>query len=173
MDNKPRSTQEILSKVFENKSGKLKGTSLHSTQDYFNAVYDEEKDALRVVVDGGGGGSGSNISIDGETITKNSQDEIQTAAVRETNANNAVKIWVGTYEQYVAQNKEQSDDICYILDDVVEDMEIPVFIQVDDALSSSSTNPVQNKVITQAIANKADKASTDELEEVTSWQVVE
>ena len=46
------STQEILKRCFDNKTGKLKSSSgTYTAQDYFNAVYDSEKDALRISLD--------------------------------------------------------------------------------------------------------------------------
>lgn len=47
------SAQEILKRCFQNKSGKLKTSfGTYTVQDYFNAVYDEKNDSLRVSVDG-------------------------------------------------------------------------------------------------------------------------
>lgn len=48
------STQTIFQQVFQNASGKLKGSLGHyTTQDYLNAVFDNSKDALRISVEGG------------------------------------------------------------------------------------------------------------------------
>lgn len=47
------SSQEILKRCFQNNTGKLKATGgTYTTQDYFNAVYDNEKDSLRISIDG-------------------------------------------------------------------------------------------------------------------------
>lgn len=47
------SSQEILKRCFQNKTGKLKATSgTYTAQDYFNAVYDSENDSLRISIDG-------------------------------------------------------------------------------------------------------------------------
>lgn len=40
---------------------------------------------------------------------------------------------------------------------------------VDDAMSETSTNPVQNRVITDALADKADDDRVDELESKLQW----
>lgn len=44
--------QYVLSKCFRNKTNRLSANNLYSVQDYFNAVYDEENDALRICFDG-------------------------------------------------------------------------------------------------------------------------
>lgn len=48
--------QEILRRCFENKTNTIKAKSWGSTQDYFNAVYDENEDAIRVNFAGTGAG---------------------------------------------------------------------------------------------------------------------
>jgi len=45
-------TQDIFNKVFQNQSGTLLAGNYYSTQDYLNAVYDTEKNALRIKLDG-------------------------------------------------------------------------------------------------------------------------
>lgn len=90
---------------------------------------------------------------DNVTITRNAQDKIQAVALRESNADAAKHIWVGTLQEWTEQDKASSTDICYITDDDREPMYISV---VDDALSMSSTNPVQNRVVTNALGYKAD-----------------
>ncbi len=56
------SEQDILRRCFVNVEGKLKG-NFNSAQDYFNAVYDESKDCLRIGGDGfHGGGSGDSTN---------------------------------------------------------------------------------------------------------------
>lgn len=66
---------------------------------------------------GGGGGTGGDLPPDNETITVTPNDTIQAIAVRDSNNNAARRIWTGTYEQYTAQNKAASDDICIVTDD--------------------------------------------------------
>ena len=62
-------SQEILKRCFVNVTGKLKSTGgTYTTQDYLNAVYDESKDSLRIIVDGGGGGESSGSSYWGEPV---------------------------------------------------------------------------------------------------------
>lgn len=70
-------------------------------------------------------GGGSIDAIDGATITKNSDDEIQAVATVNQNtasgATNPVFDWVGTLAEYQAQNIEtlHPDWLCYITDDNV------------------------------------------------------
>ena len=169
MNNRPLSIQEILKHVFNNQTGKLKAT-LNSSQDYLNAVYDPVKDAIRINLDGGSGSGGSIlIQVDNETIEKNDSGEIRAIGIKETNLGSTCKLWVGTLDQYTEQNKAQSNDICIITDD-----NVPLMLNVvDSVLDDQSTNPVQNKVITEELQKKVDKGNFDELEEVTSWQIVE
>ena len=70
---------------------------------------------------GGGGGS---VDIDGTTITKNGDDEIQAVATVNANtaagATNPVYDWVGTLAEYESQAvaTNHPDWVCYITDDV-------------------------------------------------------
>lgn len=58
--------QHVLSKCFKNKTNRLSANNLYSVQDYLNAVYDEENDALRICFDGNSpDGGGINIFIEG------------------------------------------------------------------------------------------------------------
>lgn len=61
--------QYVLSKCFRNKTNRLSANNLYSVQDYFNAVYDEENDALRICFDGqlpeGGGDIVVEVFIEG------------------------------------------------------------------------------------------------------------
>lgn len=74
--------------------------------------------------------------------------------------NNKVKFLRGTSDEYTVAEKD-SDTIYFTTDDgklYIGDKEISGSdITIDDALSDTSTNPVQNKVVKQAIDNKADK----------------
>ena len=75
--------------------------------------------------------------------------------------NNKVKFLRGTSDEYVATTKD-SDTIYFTTDDgklYIGDKEISGDggLTIDDALSDTSTNPVQNKVVKQALDNKADK----------------
>ena len=77
--------QEVLRKCFKNKTNRLSVNNLYSVQDYLNAVYDEENDALRICFDGNSPeGSGFNIFIeayakkeDGQVIAFYSDDEFE------------------------------------------------------------------------------------------------
>lgn len=74
--------------------------------------------------------------------------------------NNKVKFLRGTSNEYAVVEKD-SDTIYFTTDDgklYIGDKEISGSdITIDDTLSDTSTNPVQNKVVKQAIDNKADK----------------
>ena len=67
-----------------------------------------------------------------------------------------------TLAHWTAQTvAETFDDIADGLDEVIGGMgTLPVIYSVDDALSSSSTNPVQNRVITAALSGYAFHAAT-------------
>lgn len=76
--------------------------------------------------------------------------------------NNKVKFLRGTSDEYAVAEKD-SDTIYFTTDDgklYIGDKEISGdgSLTIDDTLSDTSTNPVQNKVVKQAIDNKADKS---------------
>lgn len=73
--------QYVLSKCFKNKTNRLSANNLYSVQDYLNAVYDEENDALRICFDGsvpgeGGSSSGGRVEIFVEGYAKKENGEI-------------------------------------------------------------------------------------------------
>ena len=75
--------------------------------------------------------------------------------------NNKVKFLRGTSNEYAVAEKD-SDTIYFTTDDgklYIGDKKISGdgSLTIDDTLSDTSTNPVQNKVVKQAIDNKADK----------------
>ena len=75
--------------------------------------------------------------------------------------NNKVKFLRGTSNEYAVAEKD-SDTIYFTTDDgklYIGDKEVSGdgSITIDNTLSDTSTNPVQNKVVKQAIDNKADK----------------
>lgn len=80
--------------------------------------------------------------------------------------NNKVKFLRGTSDEYAVAEKD-SDTIYFTTDDgklYIGDKEVSGSdVIIDDTLSDTSTNPVQNKVVKQAIDSKADKtvATTD------------
>ena len=58
--------QYVLSKCFKNKTNRLSANNQYSVQDYLNAVYDEENDALRICFDGVSPDGGDiNIFVEG------------------------------------------------------------------------------------------------------------
>lgn len=68
--------QYVLSKCFRNKTNRLSANNLYSVQDYFNAVYDEENDALRICFDGElpeGGGGKVEVFIEGYADIENGE----------------------------------------------------------------------------------------------------
>ena len=70
-------SQQILKRCFNNVTGKLKSNGgTYTTQDYLNAVYDESKDSLRIVVQGGGNSDGGS-SYWGEVVYEESQLPLQ------------------------------------------------------------------------------------------------
>ena len=60
---------------------------------------------------------GSNVEVDDATITKRTGDVIQAIAVRNSNDDSPQRIWTGTLQEYTAQGKDQSDDLCIVTDD--------------------------------------------------------
>ena len=75
--------------------------------------------------------------------------------------NNKVKFLRGTSNEYAVAEKD-GDTIYFTTDDgklYIGDKEVSGDggLTIDDTLSDTSTNPVQNKVVKQAIDNKADK----------------
>lgn len=75
--------------------------------------------------------------------------------------NNKVKFLRGTSDEYAVAEKD-SDTIYFTTDDgklYIGDKEVSGSdVAIDDTLSDTSTNPVQNKVVKQAIDKKADKS---------------
>ena len=89
-------------------------------------------------------------NADGTTIV-DSGSAISTVAVKEQRNSDAIKQWVGTKEQYDAILSKDVNTLYVITDD--EDSSA---LTVDSSLSSTSENPVQNKVIYNALAGKQD-----------------
>ena len=89
--------------------------------------------------------------------------------------NNKVKFLRGTSDEYAVAEKD-SDTIYFTTDDgrlYIGDKKISGdgSVTIDNTLSDTSTNPVQNKVVKQAIDNKADKSlygSTTIIREISS-----
>lgn len=90
-------------------------------------------------------------AIDEQTITLNDNGELQTVAVKEMNKNNVQQVWVGTLQEYTEQGVANTQMLAFITDDTEAS-------GIDGELSDSSTNPVQNWVIKQAIDKKQDIA---------------
>lgn len=91
------------------------------------------------------------VDIDGNSITKNSDNELQAVAVIEQNNSYPIKEWVGTKQEYDSiQNKDSRTRY------EVTDETDATSIVVDSALSNSSENPLQNKAIYTAMQAKQD-----------------
>lgn len=100
-------------------------------------------------------GGGSTISVDNETIIQNADDTITTIAVKEQRAAAAIKKWVGSAAQYESVTTKDSNTEYIITDDE------GAWGQVDNALSLTSINPVQNSVVTSAINAKQGLLSSE------------
>lgn len=106
-------------------------------------------DANGVITAIGGGGGGGDVIVDNSTIIKNNDSSITAIALREQRNSQAIKEWVGTKSQYDALNSKDSNTKYIITDDEGSG------IVVDSILSTTSSNPVENRVITNAIQNMA------------------
>ena len=60
---------------------------------------------------------GGNVDIDNSSITTNSNDELQTVGVIDSNSGNTNKMWTGTLQQYNAIQNKDADTYYYITDD--------------------------------------------------------
>lgn len=87
-------------------------------------------------------------NADGTTIVDNGAT-ISTVAVKEQRANVAIKEWVGTKAQYDTITTKDANTKYF-----TKDEDDSAFLSVDSALSPTSENPVQNKVIYTALAGK-------------------
>ena len=88
------------------------------------------------------------LSADGTSIENNS-NVLTTVGVKEQNASAVIKKWVGTKAQYDAIVTKDSNTE-YTTTDEIEGQPIVI----DNTLSSSSENPVQNKVVKTALDAK-------------------
>lgn len=98
----------------------------------------------------GGGGGGS--EEDNITITKNSQNKIQTVAVIDSNTGNADKTWIGTKQQYDAIQTKDSNTLYYITDDGAISVS---WGDIDGTLSNQTdlNNALSSKVDTSNVKN--------------------
>ena len=91
--------------------------------------------------------AGKASSADGTTIVDNGTN-ISTVAVKEQNNSLSIKEWVGTKAEYDLIEEKDPNTIYTVTDE-----EDSSFLVVDSALSPTSTNPVQNKVVYDALQN--------------------
>lgn len=54
---------------------------------------------------------------------------------------------------------KQWTDTCKAIEEIQDGIESETFVNIDDALSGSSTNPVQNKIVKAALDNKVEKVT--------------
>lgn len=87
-------------------------------------------------------------NADGSTIVDNGTT-ISTVAVKEQNASVAIKKWVGTKAQYDAIATKDANTTY-----IVTDENDSAMVVIDSALSSTSTNAVQNRVVYNALQSK-------------------
>jgi len=85
--------------------------------------------------------SGGSVSIDDSSITENSDHEIQTVGVIDSNSGNTNKIWTGTLEQYDLIVNKDADTYYCITDDEGPDLNRP---HVEVITSSTSTYTIDN-----------------------------
>jgi len=102
-----------------------------------------------ISISGGGGGS---VDIDGSSITKNSDDEIQTVGIIDNNSGNTNKIWTGTLQQYNAIQNKDANTLYYITDD---DATSTLRSKVEVITSSDTSYTIANLT-----ANKSYKLGT-------------
>ena len=96
-----------------------------------------------ISISGGGGGS---VDIDGSSITKNSDDEIQTVGVIDNNSGNTNKIWTGTLQQYNAIQNKDANTLYYITDDdATSTLRQKVEVITSSATSYTIANLTANK----------------------------
>lgn len=89
--------------------------------------------------------AGKASNADGTTITDNGTN-ITTIAVKEQRANTPIKEWVGTKADYDLIEEKDANTLYTITDD--DDSQA---IVVDSTLSPTSTNPIQNKAVYDAL----------------------
>lgn len=87
-------------------------------------------------------------NADGSTILDNGTT-ISTVAVKEQNASVAIKKWVGTKAQYDAIVTKDANTTY-----IVTDEDDSAIVVIDSAISDTSTNAVQNRVIYNALQGK-------------------
>ena len=96
----------------------------------------------------GGGGS---VSIDDLTITKNSQQKLQTVAIIDNNTGSADKIWIGTKQQYDAIQNKDTNTLYYITDDDNQIIDVRV----------NGTSVVQNGIANITVPTNLSDLSDD------------
>jgi len=129
-----------------------------STEDYRCDI----SSLIRIEVEGGGSsGGGSAITVDSELSSSSTnpvQNNVINAALNlKANANSVHNIPAGgTANQVLAKRSSTDYDATWVTQSGGGGGET---ITIDSDLSSTSENPVQNKIITQALSAKSDKYS--------------
>lgn len=98
---------------FDGKDAKINGENTLTIEAGRNITLDQEGSILTINSTGGGGGGSEEDNI---TITKNSQNKIQTVGIIDQNAGNIVKYWEGTQAEYDAIVTKDNNTIYYITD---------------------------------------------------------
>ena len=107
--------------------------------------------ATKGYVDDAIAGASTSVDIDGSSITKNSDDELQTVGIIDNNNGNTNKIWTGTLAQYNAIQNKDADTFYYITDD---DATSTIRQKVEVITSSDTSYTIANLT-----ANKSYKLS--------------
>ena len=134
--------------------------SVSSTEDYLALATSNTKSytpshknnpATKGYVDDAIAGASTSVDIDGSSITKNSDDELQTVGIIDNNNGNTNKIWTGTLAQYNAIQNKDADTFYYITDD---DATSTIRQKVEVITSSDTSYTIANLT-----ANKSYKLS--------------
>ncbi len=101
-------------------TGKVKATGTYSLGTSNTKAYTPTQTthpATKGYVDDAIAGASTSVDIDGSSITKNSDDELQAVGIIDNNSGNTDKIWTGTLAQYNDLATKDSDTFYYITDD--------------------------------------------------------
>ena len=135
-------------------TGKIKATGTYSLGTGNTKAYTPTQTthpATKGYVDDAIAGASTSVDIDGSSITKNSDDELQTVGIIDNNSGNTDKIWTGTLAQYNDLATKDSDTFYYITDDDATS----TLRQKVEVITSSNTS----YTIANLTANKSYKLS--------------
>ena len=109
-------------------------------------------------------GSGNitlNVDCD-DSLSETSVNPVQNKVITKTITDNERLVAAALNDLDFRITLMESTDVTIDTSNLVTKEEFNTLLNIDSALSSTSTNPVQNKVVTAAINNKADKTYVDE-----------